>query len=250
LCAYWYEDVTASATLSYSVGWVFLAGVASFLSPCTVPLLPGYIAYIAARSTGVSPSKVEKWRVLVHGVFFVLGFTALFVLLGATASAIGRGLLLYRDWITRIGGIVMIGLGLYLTGLIRPALLERELRAHFQPDPRLGYMSSFLLGIVFSAGWTPCIGPILTSVLMLAAYDASLPHGMLMLAVYSLGLGIPFLVLALLFDRLGIWVGRLSRVSRIISIVAGLALAAVGILLLTGQMAVLSRWMPAWESGL
>jgi cytochrome c-type biogenesis protein len=236
--------------LSYSIGWIFLAGLASFLSPCTLPILPGYVAYLAARCTGVSPAKVEKWRVLAHGAAFVLGFTTLFILLGATASALGRGLLLYRDWITRIGGVIIIGMGLYLTGLIRLPFLDRDLRAHAQPNPRLGYLSSFFMGIVFSAGWTPCIGPILTSVLMLAAYDASLANGMVLLGVYSLGLGVPFLILALLFDRLGAWLCRLARIARVVSILAGLALIAVGFLLAAGQMAFLNNWMPSWDLGL
>jgi cytochrome c-type biogenesis protein len=236
--------------LEYSIGWIFLAGMASFLSPCTLPILPGYLAYLAARCTGVAPDRVEKWRILAHGVVFVLGFSTLFILLGATASVIGRWLLLYRDGISRVGGVVMMGLGLYLTGLIHIPWLDLDLRPHRQPNPRLGYLSSYFLGLVFAAGWTPCIGPILTSVLMVAAYDASLVRGMLLLAVYSLGLAIPFLLLALLFDRLGGWLCRLARISRVISVVAGIMLIFVGFLLLTGQMGFFNRWLPSWDLGL
>lgn len=237
-------------SLDYSVGWIFLAGMASFLSPCTIPILPGYVAYLAARCAGVTPDRVEKWRILAHGVAFVLGFSVLFIALGATASVAGRWLLVYRDSISRVGGVLMMVLGLFLTGLIRLPFLEMDLRPHPQPNPRLGYLSSFFMGITFSAGWTPCIGPILTSVLMAAALEASLPRGLLLLGVYSIGLGIPFLILALLFDRLSDWLCRLARISRYISIAAGLLLILIGFLLATDQMGVLSRWLPSWDFGL
>jgi cytochrome c-type biogenesis protein len=236
--------------LDYSIGWIFLAGMASFLSPCTIPILPGYVAYLAARCTGVTPDRVEKWRILAHGAAFVLGFSVLFIALGATASLAGRWLLVYRDWISRVGGILMMVLGLFLTGLIRLPFLEMDLRPHRQPNPRLGYLSSFFMGITFSAGWTPCIGPILTSVLMVAALEASLARGVLLLGVFSLGLGIPFLILALLFDRLGGWLCRLARLSRYLSIAAGLMLVFIGFLLATDQMGILSRWLPSWDFGL
>jgi cytochrome c-type biogenesis protein len=240
--------MTASA--GFSVGLVFLAGMASFLSPCTMPILPGYLAYLAARATGVETGQAGKWSILAHGLAFVLGFSVLFILLGATASIIGRWLLVYREWITRVGGVLMIVLGLFLAGVLRLPFLTLELRPHLQPDPRLGYLSSFFMGFVFSAGWTPCIGPVLTSVLMLAALEASLGQGILMLAVFALGLGIPFLIIALLFDRLGVWVRRLARLSRWISVVTGLLLVLVGFLLATGQMGFLSRWLPSWDFGL
>lgn len=234
----------------FPVGLVFLAGMASFFSPCTMPILPGYLAYLAARTTGVETGRAEKWSILTHGAAFVLGFSVLFILLGATASVIGRWLLLYREWITRAGGVLLIVMGLFLAGVLRLPFLNYELRPHLQPDPRLGYLSSFALGFIFSAGWTPCIGPVLTSVLMLAALEASLGQGILMLAVFALGLGAPFLILALLFDRLGIWVRRLARLSRWISVVTGLLLVIVGILLVTDQISLLARWLPAWDFGL
>jgi cytochrome c-type biogenesis protein len=238
-----------SAPAGSSIGLVFLAGMAAFLSPCTMPILPGYLAYLAARATGVDPGRAGRWNILAHGLAFVFGFGALFILLGATASVIGRWLLVYREWIARAGGVLMIILGLSLAGVLRLPFLQMELRPHLQPDPRLGYLSSFCMGFVFAAGWTPCIGPVLASVLMLAALEASLGQGILLLAVFTFGLGIPFLLIALLFDQLGVWVRRLARLSHWISIVTGLLLALIGFLLAAGQMGILARWLPSWEFG-
>lgn len=239
-----------TSSISYSIGWIWLAGMAAFLSPCTVPILPGYVSYLAARCAGCEPGTVRKWPVFLHGVAFVLGFSLLFILLGATASLLGRWLLLYRQWITRLGGVLMIVLGLYLAGILRLPFLDREWRAHWQPAPRFGYLSSFLMGIAYSAGWTPCIGPILTSVLMLAAFDASLWQGMALLAVFAFGFALPFLVLALLFDRLGIWLTRLARISRWVSLVTGLILVFIGILFATDHLSWLAGWLPGWDFGL
>jgi len=234
----------------FSLGWIWLAGVASFLSPCVVPILPGYIAYLAGHAAGCDPAKVERWRVLVHGIAFVLGFSLMFIALGAMASAAGRLLLGYREWIARIGGVIMVVFGLQMAGVIHLPFLEYGARPNVEPNPRWGLASSVGVGFVFATGWTPCIGLVLGSVLTLAAYEASLGRGILMLAVYAAGLAVPFLIVALLMDRLGRWICRLVKISRYISIAAGILMIGFGILFAAGKLSFLAGILPGWEIGL
>jgi cytochrome c-type biogenesis protein len=234
----------------YSLGWIWLAGVVSFLSPCVVPILPGYIAYLAGHAAGCDPAKVERWRVLVHGAAFVLGFSLMFILLGATASAAGRLLIGYRDWIARIGGVLMVVFGLQMAGVIHLPFLEYGTRPNVEPNPRWGLASSAAMGFAFATGWTPCIGLVLGSVLTLAAYEASFIRGILMLAVYAAGLAVPFLIVALLMDRMGRWVCRLAKISRYISIAAGILMIGFGILFAAGKLSLLAGVLPGWEIGL
>jgi cytochrome c-type biogenesis protein len=237
-----------------STGWlyfgsVWLAGVISFLSPCVLPIMPGYLAYLTGRATGRDPCSLERRQVFAHGLAFVLGFSLMFILLGATASVLGRLLLHYRVLLVRIGGMLMIAFGLQMAGFIRLPLLEYGWRPQAKPDPRLGYASSILMGFFFAAGWTPCIGMILGSVLTLAAYQASLPQGVLLLAIYSFGLSLPFLLIALLLDRISGWMCTLTRISRYISIVAGLILVLFGLLFAMNRLSILTQWLPSWEIG-
>ena len=234
----------------FSLGWIWLAGVVSFLSPCVVPILPGYIAYLAGHAAGCDPAKVERWRVLLHGIAFVLGFSLMFIALGAMASAAGRLLIGYRDWIARIGGVLMVVFGLQMAGVIHLTFLEYGARPNVEPNPRWGLASSIVMGFVFATGWTPCIGLVLGSVLTLAAYEASLGRGILMLAVYAAGLAVPFLIVALLMDRMGRWICRLAKISRGISIAAGVVMIVFGILFATGQLDFLAGILPGWEIGL
>ena len=156
----------------------------------------------------------------------------------------------YREWLARIGGVLMVVFGLQLMGLIHIPFLDYTLRPTLQPNPRLGYASSAAMGFVFGTGWTPCIGLVLGSVLTVAAYEGSMSRGVLLLAVYALGMSVPLLLLALFMDRIGKWMCTLNKVSRYISIAAGLILAVFGALFATGQLAVLIRWLPSWEIGL
>ncbi len=234
----------------FSLGWIWLAGAVSVLSPCVLPILPGYVAYLAGHAAGCDPAKADHWRVLLHGAAFVLGFSLMFVALGATASWIGRALIQYRDWIARIGGAVMIVFGLQMAGILRLPFLEYGVRPTLQPNPRWGLASSAAMGFAFATGWTPCIGLVLGSVLTLAAYEASLTRGMLMLAVYSAGLAVPFLIVALLVDRMGAAFRRLTRLSRYISIAAGVVLILFGALLVADRLSIIARLLPAWEIGL
>jgi cytochrome c-type biogenesis protein len=237
-------------TAQFPVLWIWLAGVVSFLSPCVLPVMPGYLAYLAGLAAGCDPARAGRWQVFLHGLAFAIGFSLMFIALGATASALGRWFLQSREWLARIGGALMVVFGLQMIGLIHVPFLDYTLRPKVQPNPRLGYASSAVMGFVFGTGWTPCIGLVLGSVLTLAAYEASLTQGILLLAVFALGMSVPLLLLALFMDRIGKWMCTLNKISRYISIGAGLILAVFGVLFATNQLAILSRWLPGWEIGL
>jgi cytochrome c-type biogenesis protein len=234
----------------FPVLWIWLAGVVSFLSPCVLPVMPGYLAYLTGLAVGCDPARAVRWQVFLHGLAFAIGFSLMFIALGATASVLGRWLLQSREWLARIGGALMVVFGLQMMGLIHIPFLDYTLRPKVQPNPRLGYASSAVMGFVFGTGWTPCIGLVLGSVLTLAAYEASLVQGILLLAVFALGMSVPLLLLALFMDRIGKWMYTLNKISRYISIGAGLILAVFGVLFATNQLAILSRWLPGWEIGL
>jgi cytochrome c-type biogenesis protein len=227
-----------------SIGLVFLAGIVSFLSPCILPILPGYLTYLAALSSGQETRQVSRLQVLIHGIAFVAGFSIVFITLGATASVIGRFLYAYREWIMRIGGVVIVFFGLQISGWLQIPFLGFEIRKHAEPDPRLGYISSFLMGVFFSAGWTPCIGPTLGIVLTIAGTESSMNKGILLLALYSLGLGLPFIITALAMDRVGVWMRRMTKLTRYATLGAGIFLTAVGLLLILGQLNLLGIIFP------
>jgi cytochrome c-type biogenesis protein len=234
----------------FPLGWIWLAGVVSFLSPCILPILPGYVAYLAGLAAGCDPAKVSRGRVLLHGAAFVAGFSLMFIALGASASLLGRLLIENRIWIARIGGLLMVVFGLQMAGILRLPFLDYGARPTVNPNPRWGIASSALVGIGFATGWTPCIGLVLGSVLTLAAYEASIARGAAMLAVYAAGLALPFLAVALLMDRLGSWFCRLQKAARYVSIAAGILLALFGVLFATGNLSILLRLVPMWEIGL
>lgn len=230
---------TASVSLTIS----FTAGVLSFLSPCVLPLIPSYVSFI----TGLSLDDVQRSRriTLVHSLLFVLGFTAVFLLLGATATAVGRMFFQQREWVGRIGGLLVILLGLYLLGVINLPALAQERRVHIADKP-LGYVGTVLVGMAFAAGWTPCIGPILGAVLTYTASSADLNRGLLLLLAYSLGLAVPFLLAALMIDR---FMGAFRRYRPALlwmSRASGALLIGIGILMITGSMTTLTTWLQQW----
>src|SRR5918997_1150869 len=188
--------VTEPAVLSFMVA--FVAGLLSFLSPCVLPLVPSYVGFI----TGMTLPEVSGRRraALLHALLFVAGFSLVFILLGASATALGRALNYYQVWLQRIGGVLIIAFGLVCLGLFQPAWLTQERRLHLEQRP-VGYLGSALVGMAFGAGWTPCIGPVLGAILGLAATSADLSRGMLLLAVYSAGLAVPFLIAAVAVGR-------------------------------------------------
>lgn len=218
----------------------FTAGLLSFLSPCVLPLIPSYVSFI----TGLTFDDVQRSRRItaLHSVLFIGGFTIVFLALGATATALGQTMFRNRDWVGRIGGILVIVLGLYLLGAFNIGMFARERRIHFANKP-VGYLGTLLVGMAFAAGWTPCIGPILGAVLTYTASAADFNRGLLLLGAYSLGLAVPFLVAALMIDRFVGFFQRYRGAMVWMSRASGVLLIAVGVLMVTGSMTVLSAWL-------
>jgi cytochrome c-type biogenesis protein len=227
-------------TESVGLPLAFGAGILSFLSPCVLPLIPSYVSFITGLS--LEDAGARRWTAVTHAVFFVLGFTLIFVALGASATALGGLLRFHRIWLERIGGVLIILFGLYLLGVFQWGALARERRIHLQNKP-VGYLGSALVGLAFGAGWSPCIGPILGAVLTYTSATATLGQGMGLLLAYSLGLGLPFLLAALLVDRFIGWFQRYRRFIPLVNRIAGIVLVVVGVLLLTGYFSLLATWL-------
>ena len=223
-----------------SFALAFLAGLLSFLSPCVLPLIPSYVGFL----TGLTLEELEVRRgtALAHALWFVAGFSLIFIALGATASALGVLLLRSQVWIGRIGGVVVILFGLYLLGVLRPALLMRERKVQLAHKP-LGYLGSAFVGVTFGAAWTPCIGPILGAILTLAAAQASVGHGAALLTAYSAGLALPFVVTALALDRFLAWFQRFRPYLVWVERIAGGLLILLGLLLVTDRFTLLAGWL-------
>ena len=228
----------------------FTAGLFSFLSPCVLPLIPSYATFITGMSLDELTEGAQgraRRAVLTHGVLFVLGFTLVFLALGASATFLGSLLRYYSEWVGRVGGAVLIVFGLYLLGLIRIPGAQREWRVQLADKP-VGYLGTLLVGVAFGAGWTPCIGPVLGGILTLAATQGSVGEGMALLGWYSAGLAIPFLLATLLLERFLSVFRRYRRWLPWVSRASGLLLLVVGILLVTGSFTtlsgVLARWTP------
>lgn len=216
----------------------FAAGLVSFLSPCVLPLVPGYVSFIAGNRAildSQTAGRGDRLAALWHASFFVLGFSCVFIALGASATAIGQVLLQQRDVLNIAGGIVIMLFGLLLTGILRLPGFGREFRWHLQ-DLGGTPASAFLLGLCFAFGWTPCIGPILGSILAASASSSRLGEGVALLAVYSLGLGVPFLLAALFTDRLMHRRAGLGRLGRRLQVAAGLVLIAMGLAMATDML--------------
>ena len=214
-----------------SFGVAFLAGLASFLSPCLLPLVPIYIAQLVGhsvyQSTGEQEDHSERLSTFIHSLIFVFGFTLAFISLGATASTIGSFLRVYQIFLRQIGGIILILIGLHLTGILKLSIFYWQKRFSFRSS-RPSYLSSLLIGIIFAIGWTPCVGLILGPILGMAANAATLKQGVLLLLFYSLGLGIPFLLVGLglnQFSRALKWlkphVGKIEVGTGVVMIAAG-----------------------------
>lgn len=216
-----------------SIGVAFLAGLASFLSPCVLPLVPIYLAQLVGQSIHQS-SEVKmqpSLRVVtfLHAALFVFGFTLAFVALGAAASSLGSFLQAHLVLVRQIGGVILIVIGLHLTGILKLPFLYGQKRITFRPE-RPSYPASFLIGVTFAIAWSPCIGPILGSILALAAGTATLRQGVLLLLAYSLGLGVPFLLLGLGLNQVSRILKKLKPYLGKIEVVTGALLMVVGVL--------------------
>jgi cytochrome c-type biogenesis protein len=230
--------VNEPAALGFLVA--FVAGLLSFLSPCVLPLVPSYVGFLTGMTL---PEVTGRRRVaLTHALLFVSGFSLVFILLGASATALGRALNYYQVWLQRLGGALIILFGLLCLGVFNSRLLSQERRLHLERKP-VGYLGSVLVGMAFAAGWTPCIGPVLGAILGLAATSTDVSRGMLLLAVYSAGLALPFLVAAVAVDSFLDWFQRFRRFLPWVMRISGVMLVFVGILLLTGEFTRLAGWL-------
>ena len=224
----------------------FVAGLLSFLSPCVLPLIPSYITYI----TGISfsdlkeehTSKKVRTKTIVHSLLFIAGFTFVFMALGASATYIGSFLQERMDLIRKIGGLLIVVFGIHVTGLVNLSVLLGDRRIRLNKKPA-GYAGSVLVGIAFAAGWTPCIGPILASILMIAATEEKVYQGMLLLFSYSLGLGTPFFISSLAMHKFLVLFNRFKKLIRIFELVTGLFLIVVGVLVFTNSLTAISQYI-------
>jgi cytochrome c-type biogenesis protein len=251
---------------SVTIPLAALAGLLSFISPCVLPLVPAYIGYLTGQAANTASSSLvaagagsdgpavaaqvqpSRFAVFLHGVFFVAGFTLIFVLLGIGVGALGqlsRSVLVARDWITRLGGLLIVVLGLHIMGVIRIPFLYYDTRRQTAPKEELGFAGSFLMGVTFSAGWSPCLGPILGAILYLGLSTGSAGRAAILLTAYALGLGIPFLLAALLLERFSGELRKLQKHMRVIEIASGVLLIAIGALVFFGTVQRLSIYFQA-----
>jgi cytochrome c-type biogenesis protein len=225
---------------------VALAGLVSFLSPCVLPLVPPYLGYLSGASLEAmsqQPAVGERWQQVVRAaLLFVLGFTTVFVALGAGASMLGQWVQAHRSELSLASGIVVIGFGVHFLGILRMPLLYRQARVHM-PVSGASLAGAYVMGLAFAFGWTPCIGPVLATVLAVAANEASLGAGVRLLLVYSLGLGIPFVLAAAALRPFLALLQRMRRHLRHVEMVMGALLVATGVLMLTGSLNWLGQWL-------
>jgi cytochrome c-type biogenesis protein len=220
----------------------FSAGVLSFLSPCVLPLVPSYLTFVTGMSLEDLQGGVNRRTTLTHALLFVIGFSSIFILLGASASFLGQFFRAYEIWIARIGGLIIIGLGLHMTGVFRLLPLMREKRVHLNDKPA-GYLGTLGVGMAFGAGWTPCIGPVLGAILTYGFSQDTMWAGVGLLSVYSLGLAIPFLVAALALDWFLQAFKRFRHWIPVVEKASGILLIVLGVMLMTGSFTILVGWL-------
>ncbi len=225
----------------------FLAGVLSFMSPCVLPLVPSYVSFITGISfedlkEGTDRKKI-RFLTITNSLAFICGFSLIFIALGASSSAVGQFFFNYQDWIRIIGGVLVIFFGLFVSGIIKLDFLTRERKFHVSGKPA-GYVGSFLVGMTFAAAWTPCIGPILGTILLYASSHASAVYGFKLLSVYSLGLALPFFLSSLMFNTFLSYSAKIRIYMRVVMMSSGALLIVFGILLLSNNVRVLSSLFP------
>ena len=237
---------------SFGVVVAFTAGLFSFLSPCVLPLFPSYLSFITGMSVDRLAGEVTaaaRTRVMLHSLAFIVGFTAVFVSLGASFSAAGQLLLDYRDWIRIAGGSLIVLFGLYIAGILRLGALGRTHQFQIRSKPA-GLLGSFAVGLTFAIGWTPCVGPILGSILTLASNEKTVSEGVGLLLAYSAGLGVPFLLFSLGLGAFLKFFKRYRPLLPVVERVAGVLLIAVGVLVASNYYIVLNAWAigltPEW----
>lgn len=230
------------------LGVAFVAGLVSFLSPCVLPIVPVYLAYLTGTAYGELTQARNRRRILAHALAFIGGFSAVFIAMGASATYVGRLLLDHQRWIEVLGGLLLLVLGVWMTGLVGIGFLHRDLRVHLSEKPA-GYAGSALVGAAFAAGWTPCVGPVLAGILVLASRSGSAAYGTLLLAVYSLGLAAPLLLCCLALERSLALIRRVGPALPSLEKATGAALALMGLLLASGWFSRLSSWALGYFRG-
>ncbi|QFT80777.1 Thiol:disulfide interchange protein DsbD precursor [Roseovarius sp. THAF27] len=231
------------ATLIPAMAIALVAGVFSFLSPCVLPIVPPYLAYMSGVTvTDLQTAQTSRNKAILPALFFVLGLSTVFLLLGFAASAMGRELLQYQDWFNTAAGLIVMIFGLHFLGIFRIGIMDREARLDVGDKGGTSF-GAYILGLAFAFGWTPCIGPQLGAILSLAASEASVTRGTLLLAVYAAGLGIPFLLVAAFLPRLSGLMAWMKRHMDQIERIMGLLLWTIGLLMLTGGFAAFSYWL-------
>lgn len=232
--------------LEVSWGAAFLAGVLSFASPCVLPIVPPYLCYLAGVSVdelkGGAATAATSRRVVLASLAFVLGFSTVFVALGATASVIGQSIARYYDVLSYIAGAIIIVMGLHFLGVFRIGLLFREARVHIEKKPA-GLVGAFVMGLAFAFGWTPCVGPVLAAILFVAGSSDTTWNGAGLLAVYALGIGIPFILAAAFASRFLQLANRFRKHMGTIEKIMGGFLVLTGVLFITGQMSAIAFWL-------
>jgi len=222
----------------------FSAGLFSFLSPCVLPLFPSYLSFVTGMSVSdltADLTTATRRRVMLHALAFVIGFSMIFVALGASFSAASAVLLDYRDWIRRIGGVLIILFGLYIAGVLRIGIFARTQQLQLREKPA-GYLGSFIVGLTFAIGWTPCVGPILGAILSLAGTADTVMRGVGLLVAYSAGLGVPFLLSAIALSAFLKFFKRYRPLIPVVERFAGVLLVIVGVLVFTNYYLVLNSW--------
>jgi cytochrome c-type biogenesis protein len=221
--------------MNVSIGLAFLAGLASFLSPCVFALVPAYVGYLSGRAVSASQAvKINRWDTFSHGLAFVLGFSVIFISLGFATSAIGSLLYDIKPWLARIGGVVIVIFGLHMSGIFRIKFLEFDLRPQTNQDMQRSYVSSALMGVFFSAGWSPCVGPTLGAILTVAGFSGDVAKGLQLLTAYSAGLAVPFLAAALGLGWVSFLLRKYQKAFHYVEIVMGIIMIAVGVMLFLG----------------
>lgn len=230
---------------------VFIAGILTFIAPCTLPLVPAYLGFISGvlAKDLQDPLKARsaRMKIFLNGLLFILGFSAVFILLGTAAGFFGQTLFQYRIWLSRIGGIFVILFGLFMLNVLKIPFLSREIQFKTKTPFQHGRAAhSFILGTTFGLGWTPCVGPILGSILTLAASSATVGQGAFLLSIFSLGLAIPFLIIAAGIGSASAHIAKLSKYLNFVSVIGGLFLIFLGILLVTNKLGIWVAYFYQW----
>jgi cytochrome c-type biogenesis protein len=234
--------------------WIaLLAGLLSFFSPCVFSLIPVYLAYLSGRTISTSdfPSTTkQRFSLFLHGLFFVLGFSTIFILFGLAASSFGNLLYDSKEWIAKIGGSLVILFGLHVSGVLNIPLFNYEFRAQTEISKKFGYLTSFIMGIFFSAGWSPCVGPALGAILVLAANEGSIVSGTGLLVAYSIGMAVPFLISTLFVEFLNLFITKFKKTTIIFEKIFGFFLVIIGLLLFLGLFERLSQFSSILDFGI